>query len=71
MKPRFGWLTGVIVALLALFGVADLEAHLNRYQYGETFSRMIQAAARRFPILRVVIVAGGVVLITHLGWSVP
>lgn len=70
--PRrgFGFLTALTIVLLALFGVVDAEAHLTKYQYGETLSKFIQNSQRAFPPLRLAVVGGLLYLIGHLelGW---
>lgn len=71
MKSRFGVLTGLTIALLAVFGVVDATAHFTKYQYGETFSAFIWWLLRRLPFMRVVIGLAIAVLFTHLEFQVP
>lgn len=70
MNPKLGYLTWATVALLALFGLVDLGAHMTRYQYGETFSSLTWQLERRFPVLRLVVASVMLYLTGHLvlGW---
>ena len=71
LQPRFGVLTGLTIALLAIFGVVDAEAHFTKYQYGETFSAFIWWLLRKLPFMRVIVGVAIAVLFTHLEFQVP
>lgn len=66
MKAKAGPLTYLTVALLAVFGAADLTAHLTGYEYGETFSRLVQNAEAGRPWLRPVVALLCLILAVHL-----
>lgn len=72
---RPGILTYVTVALLALFGIADLAAELTsdgrKGSYGETFSTFIAHLDRRSWVYRVIIGTATLVLFTHLTFQFP
>jgi hypothetical protein len=72
MKPRFGVLTGVTVALLALFGVVDAAAHFTHYAHGETFSAFIWSLEGSNPLVFYPLIGGLIiVLFTHLIFRKP
>jgi hypothetical protein len=71
-RSRFGWLTAVVLVLLAGFVGTDLAARLTAHRYGETASMIAQRAGRAAPwVVRPLIVAGCALLASHLGWGWP
>lgn len=72
-SPRrgFGWLTAITVVLLVAFGITDAEAHLTKYQYGETFSAFCWWLEKKVPATRLLFAAATLTLFTHLVFQVP
>lgn len=70
-KPKFGWLTAILVGLLIAFVGGDAAAHFTHYQYGETVSKAIQALVKAMPWLRIVIFGLLIDLAVHLSFSTP
>lgn len=66
-----GPLTYALYGLAILFAGGDAAAHFTHYRYGETVSKSIWDASKRFPILHLVTGLALAVLFTHLEFQVP
>jgi lipid-A-disaccharide synthase-like uncharacterized protein len=62
----FGPLTIALWSALILFAGGDAAAHFTHYRYGETVSKSIKDASKRFPVLHWVVGLLGAILIVHL-----
>jgi hypothetical protein len=66
LATQAGPVTYVLIALLAVFGLLDLFAHLTKGKYGETFSMFDKHAERTHTVLKLVNIAVLAVLFVHL-----
>lgn len=61
-----GPLTVALYGLLVLFAAGDAAAHFTHYRYGETVSKSVLDASKRFPVLHALVAAAGLALVVHL-----